>query len=497
MGESIGNTTAAAREHSGDWLDRLRQHVQDRINAFQHGEITPQAAYHLEHDLKVLLDDVGREILQDTFQRIEPEEKTQADPRVRYHKQTYRINKRTRATIDTIFGPIVLWSFLYLAEDDGEPGIHPLHVRLGFDSHVTTVLAERVAWWAVDHSQTEVCRLLLAEHGVTWSHKRLRGVLRMYRRTVAKFRHEVQVERVLGWLEQASASRGCHQPVLAVGRDGVMVPIRDGGNQEASTATVSVYDRQKRRLGTVYLGQMPEPLQKTLSAQLDRLVDDVLKSWQGPLPRLGYITDKGKTHDTYWHTLRNRKHPRDGRRLMWEWVLDFFHVCGYVSKLREALFGTTDSAGYAWFRRMRGWLRDRRGGVTEVLRSAMGHFNHKERSPSAREAFWKAYRYLRCHSQHMDYARYRRQGLPIGSGVTEAACKTLFTQRLKRSGMRWHKDSGQVIVDLRVLRLSGIWNDVRRRDLQTRPRIESPPSKSYRPRTTQTAKKPRILVMPE
>ena len=29
---------------------------------------------------------------------------------------------------------------------------------------------------------------------------------------------------------------------------------------------------------------------------------------------------------------------------------------------------------------------------------------------------------------------------PIGSGVTEAACKTIFTQRFKRSGMKWKLD---------------------------------------------------------
>jgi len=51
----------------------------------------------------------------------------------------------------------------------------------------------------------------------------------------------------------------------------------------------------------------------------------------------------------------------------------------------------------------------------------------------------------------MDYQGYRRRGLPIGSGVTEAACKTVFTQRFKRSGMRWSRESGQVILDLRVI----------------------------------------------
>ena len=496
MLNSMDNSTAAAREHEIDRFDLLRQQVQERMTQFRKGPITPQTTYHLETDLKALLDDVGRELLQDTFEHIEPETKSEADPRVRYHKQTYRINKRTKATIDTIFGSITVWSFLYLAEDDGEPGLHPLHVRLGLDCHATTVLAERVALWAVDHSQKAVCRLLWTEHRIRWSHSRLRGVLRTFRRRVSTFRHEVQVERLLGWLKQASHSRGRHKPVLAVGRDGVMVPIRHGGYQEASTATVSVYDRRGRRLGTVYLGQMPEPRQQTLTAQLNRLLSAVLEGWQGPLPRLAYVTDKGKVQDNYWHLLRTMTHPRDGQRLYWDWVLDFFHVCGYVGQLREALFEPTNRAGYAWFRRMRHWLRDRCHGVAQVLRSAVQQFNHKALSTTATQRFWKAYRYLRRHSRLMDYPRYRRQGLPIGSGVTEAACKTVFSQRLKRSGMRWHKESGQVIVDLRVISLSGIWDDVIHRDLQTRDLIQPLQRKSYRPSTTKRPKETCVFVMP-
>jgi hypothetical protein len=46
---------------------------------------------------------------------------------------------------------------------------------------------------------------------------------------------------------------------------------------------------------------------------------------------------------------------------------------------------------------------------------------------------------------------YRRQQLPIGSGITEAACKVVCTQRLKRSGMSWTIDGGQIILDLRVV----------------------------------------------
>jgi hypothetical protein len=69
----------------------------------------------------------------------------------------------------------------------------------------------------------------------------------------------------------------------------------------------------------------------------------------------------------------------------------------------------------------------------------------------------------------MQYAGYRTVGMPIGSGVTEAACKTVFTQRLKRSGMTWKTEGGRVIVDLRVLHLSGIWQEVHAESLHAKP----------------------------
>ena len=69
----------------------------------------------------------------------------------------------------------------------------------------------------------------------------------------------------------------------------------------------------------------------------------------------------------------------------------------------------------------------------------------------------------------MDYREYRRQGLPIGSGVTEAACKTVFTQRFKESGMSWKVNGGQTILVVRLAKLSGVWNAVYRDFLRHRP----------------------------
>jgi hypothetical protein len=83
-----------------------------------------------------------------------------------------------------------------------------------------------------------------------------------------------------------------------------------------------------------------------------------------------------------------------------------------------------------------------------------------------RAEFRKAYRYLRVRMKYMRYAAYRRVGVPLGSGVTEAGCKTVYTQRLKLSGMRWEKAGAQTILNLRVLQLSGVWDEAYARVLK-------------------------------
>lgn len=413
---------------------------------------------------------------------------------------TYRINKRTPTTLATTSGPIVIDSYYYLNETDGEPGVHPLLLRLGIGAgSATPEMMQRVAGQAVDFTQSEVRAWLLQYFGLKWSNDRLRKALRDYRDALLPSVGELQKERILLWLKQAEQSKGKHRPVLAAGRDGIMIPmwkekpnektkgsektkatnpeeelsqdadLKRLGYKEASVATVSVYDRNKKRLGTIYLGQMPEPYQKALTAQLTQLIHEVLKGHEGALPRLVYVTDKGSAPSEYFQkALKRMKHPLTGKKLEWEWVLDFWHVCNYVAQLAEGLFGPDSVEGKQWYRKMRQWLKERPQGISQVLRSAGAHYGRRKMTKAQSTEYWKAYHYLRRHRQQMNYVEYRRRGLPIGSGVTEAACKTVFTQRFKRSGMRWKVETGQVILDLRTLKLSGIWEEVVSKELEKR-----------------------------
>jgi hypothetical protein len=79
-------------------------------------------------------------------------------------------------------------------------------------------------------------------------------------------------------------------------------------------------------------------------------------------------------------------------------------------------------------------------------------------SQQVREGVDNAWTYFNNHRHQMGYPGFVREGLPIGSGVTEAACKTLVKQRLCASGMRWKNKGAKIILSLRALtQTSGRW----------------------------------------
>jgi hypothetical protein len=442
------------------------------IVRFRKSELTPQACHQFETQFHDQLRELGRIIVEWTFNHIEPRDRRDMPNQMCFQGVWYRCRSKTpKHTVATLFGTITLWRYLYQPLHGVEPSIFPLEISLGLEAGLATpALAERVGQAAATATQNTVLADLKRDHGVSWSVATLRKVIAGVSEGMEPHRHDASVAQVLAWLEQADSSRGSRKPVLAVGRDGLMLPIRgEACYREGATATVSVHDRKGRRLGTVYLGRMPEPGQGPLSRQLTALIEDVLRQWNGPLPRLAYITDGGNHQTQYFRrVLKRMRHPRcPGERLKWEWVIDYYHACEYIYKMSEALFRDAQRA-QGWARKMCRWLKTKPRGVYRVLRSAAAIRRRRIMVDEKRQQYRSAYNYLRKRLRFLDYGQYRRDHLPIGSGVTEAACKTVFTQRLKQSGMTWKLEGGQWIVDLRVVQLSGVWSQVYQAYLQSK-----------------------------
>jgi len=472
-------------------ISAVWERIQQQLCEFFAEPITPRATHEFEITLANLLRKIGREIVMRVYNQIEPDHAEFALRRIVFEGETYRRKPKSRNRhLGTLFGTITLDRFLYEPLEPGARSIFPLEINLGIEArNATPALAARVGELAASSTQSEVLSTLVRDHDVSWSVGTLRNVTASLCAGMSPHVHEAQVRRVHDWLGEASASKGRHKPVLSVGRDGIFVPIRnEKGYKEGAVATISVYNRKRRRLGTVYQAQMPEPGQPTLSRELTNLIEDVLWQSEGRLPRLSYVTDAGHHPTEYYNgVLSKMRHPRHPhQRLEWMRIVDFYHASEYVGKLSAALFGETRAA-HAWARKMCQWLKHKPNAVFRLLHSAAKHKSEQRLSSRDQQAYESAYGYLKNHKAFMDYAEYQRQGLPIGSGVTEAGCKTVFTQRFKQSGMSWHVEDGQTILNLRLIHLSKLWIEVHQSYLASKPLADMPTKRILATKTLKKA----------
>ncbi|HVX59103.1 MAG TPA: hypothetical protein VHC19_00830 [Pirellulales bacterium] len=427
---------------------------------------SPAAASQFERDLEKLLREAGRQVVEFAYNQIEPEQSEELPHYLEYEAGQYRrLNRKTpNRHVATLFGKITLRrrGYRYVERDSAEPSLFPLEMQLGLVEGASPALADRVGRALAETGATQqtVLERLKREHGVVWGVKKLRAAAEKLSIAMEPFRRDHQAAQVIQWLQQAQNSKGKNRPVLAAGRDGITLRTQPYSFFEvASVATLSVYDRKGRRLGTVYLAYAPELGQQTMTDQLTALIKAVLRGWTGPLPRLAYLTDAGESETQYFRRwLRNMRHPLTGKRLDWQWIVDFYHAAQRLTTMGEVLFGAGREAA-AWAARMRKLLK-RPNGPFRVLHAAAAARSRRRLSVGKGKDFQRAYNYLRNRTKHMQYADFRRQGLPLGSGITEAACKTVFTQRLKLSGMRWKRSGAQTILNLRVVLLSGVWDKV-------------------------------------
>ena len=257
---------------------------------------------------------------------------------------------------------------------------------------------------------------------------------------------------------------------VAVSLDGVMAPLREeeaperpGGKKrrrvayhEASCGTVSLHDPEGARLDTIFCGRMSESMKPTLQSQLEAETGDILVTMA--VSRLAFVADGAAENwriaDEITASLKESGHLGSDTPVFR--IVDFWHASQHLKEALDAAYaGGSPAAARAEHERLRVWLRDEVGGVDAVLRQLKRL--RRTSSGERRKKLTSEIGYFEKRREQMDYARFQDLNLPIGSGVVEAACKTLVTQRLKRSGMSWSREGGQAVLTLRALLLSARW----------------------------------------
>jgi hypothetical protein len=225
---------------------------------------------------------------------------------------------------------------------------------------------------------------------------------------------------------------------VAISLDGTCLLMGEDGWRETMVGTLSFYDREGERQHTIYLAATPEYGKAKFLGRLEAEIGQAKAKCPGA--RYVGIADGAKGN---WEFLGRHTDVQ---------VTDFWHAAEYLGKAAVVLYRGHPRTKQAWLEDACHRLKHEPGGAEWVL---------KQLRRVARERPWvkddedvqRAITYFANQSGagRMDYSSRVASNEPIGSGVTEAACKVIVKQRLCGSGMKWSEEGAAVVLSLRSL----------------------------------------------
>lgn len=137
--------------------------------------------------------------------------------------------------------------------------------------------------------------------------------------------------------------------------------------------------------------------------------------------------------------------------------LDWCHAVHHIGLALAPLVPEADRKRV--FKKMRKWLKA--GSWLKVVEELV-RLAAQEANLSADAPVWTDIDYLDRHGEagHLDYATFRRRGLPMGSGAIESAIRRVINLRLKGNSVFWEEENAEAMLALRGLVLCNRWSEV-------------------------------------
>lgn len=372
----------------------------------------------------------------------------------------YRRKGEAEQTYQTGVGEIRVTRTVYEARGSSDRRtIVPLEMRVGIVKGYWTPRASEVGCAYMAATTSKESRNLLAKAGVMTPSTTSLDRLPKEISDVWEARRD-EFEAALRAAEKLPAVADVHTILISI--DGVMVPLKDAkrnnrktedepafGFKEAGCATLTLYADDGKRLETIRLARMPEIQKATLHRQLEAELERLISLY--PAARVRAVAD-GATEN--WRIIDE---IAQSLGVEIDSLIDYYHATEYLAEALDAYHHGDKEAAALEVAFWCGRLKDDPSGVEKLIRAL--DYRAKRARGKDRRTIKKASRYFRNHRHMMDYAAFSAEHQPIGSGVQEAACKTIVTQRMKRSGMAWRHPGGQAILILRCLEQSNRWNE--------------------------------------
>jgi len=438
-------------------IQRLGQFVLERQQQWADG--TPDFE-RFEHELHAQVQAIEREFLVEELARYDVTAKEIQVEGVAYHPVL-----TSPETYLSAAGPVPVTRNLYRSSNPASKAICPLELRAGIIGGQFTPRAARQAAFVMAHLTSRESEALFEE---------LEG-MRPSRSSLDRLPKELSPHWEAHRQKWEAALRAqetvpTQAAVMAMSVDGVMLPMKGSGqsdhrdqpgkhasgpagHKEAGCGTVVLYDAEGERLQTVRYGRMPESKKVTLQNQLEGEVAHIGAA-RPDLVRV-HLADGAEDN---WRLMKDVELALGGSAPpQWIEIVDFYHACDHLKNACDAAWGESTPRGKAEFERLKTLLKEADDGVDQVIRVLKYQRGRARGTKYTR--LDDELTYFRNQRPRMHYAEYIRNQLPIASGVMEASCKTLVTQRMKRSGMAWAQNQigGQAILTSRSLIQSGRW----------------------------------------
>jgi hypothetical protein len=432
---------------SEDALARIRRFLEDRGVPVKD---KPGSFADFEKDLHAKVMEYERELIAEEMARADIDVGA-----IVVEGVTYRRVVRCEETYFSAAGPVRIERTLYKDRtDEAGRAISPMDLRLGIvEGRWTPVAAQQAAWVVAQMTPQRAEELFQRIGNMTPSKSSLD---RLPKALSARWEQErVHFEKALrdGDVMPQQAT------TVAVSLDGVLAPMKDGGAKEkrqktaeegrltrgpagyreVGCGTLSFCDADGEMISAVRMGRMPEPHKATLKRTL--LADVTASLTERPDLRVVKLADGANDNWTYLSSILP-----DGIE-----ILDFYHAAEHLDAALGSIYGDGTLEARKRFEALRFVLREEPDGAEKVIRS----LDYLRKRHPQNKTVVRELAYFRNNRHRMHYQRFAAEGLPIGSGIVEAACKTLVTQRMKQSGMRWEEKGGQAILTLRGWTQSG------------------------------------------
>lgn len=235
---------------------------------------------------------------------------------------------------------------------------------------------------------------------------------------------------------------------VSISRDGTTTAILGEGYRETMCGAICFYNAKGDRLHTIYNACAPEHGKSNFDMVMDMEIARVKVSY----PNVDYVGLADGSKDNWAYLQR---HTGVG-------ILDFFHATEYLADV-SAVMKKDGAERKKWLEEACHDLKHKPKGAKYLLRE-LKHFR-QNLTAHVPETLNTSITYFENNQHRMKYEQYQRMGYPIGSGVTEAACKVVVKQRLNGSGMRWNLEPVEHMLLLRGLictngRWKQFWNHV-------------------------------------